>query len=281
MPCRPQMMLPVGKSGPGMICISSDEGDFGVVDDLDEGVADLAEVVRRDVGGHADGDAVAAVDEEVGELAGQDARLAVLAVVAVDEIDGVVLEVGEHLRADAGQPGLGVAVGGGRQAGLRAEVALRVDERVAHVPALGHADERRVDRRVAVRVVALHRLADDARALARRGRRPEAEVVHGDEDAALRRLEAVAHVGQGAADDDRHGVVEVAVLHLVGDAQTWRPAVALGGSVGSAASGGGVIVASDKVSLLARRIGRGHGRLLLPATFVSAYFSRREAPALR
>ena len=38
-----------------------------VVDQVDRGVDDLAEVVRRDVRGHADGDALAAVDEQVGE----------------------------------------------------------------------------------------------------------------------------------------------------------------------------------------------------------------------
>ena len=106
-------------------------------------VAHFAQVVRRDVGGHADGDAVGAVDEQVRELARQDERLAIFAVVVVDGIDGVVLEVGEHLGGDGRQPGLGVTVGGGRQAGDGAEVALRMNETMAHVPILGHADERR------------------------------------------------------------------------------------------------------------------------------------------
>ena len=102
------MMPPVGKSGPGDDLHQLVEGDVRLVDQADEAVADLAEVVRRDVGGHADGDAVGAVDEQVGELARQDERLAVLAVVVVDEIDGVVLEVGEHLGGDGRQAGLGV-----------------------------------------------------------------------------------------------------------------------------------------------------------------------------
>ena len=76
------------------------------------------EVVRRNLGGHADGDAVGAVDEQVGELARQDERLAVLAVVVVDEIDGVAFEVGEHLGGDGRQAGLGVPHGR-RAAGRR------------------------------------------------------------------------------------------------------------------------------------------------------------------
>ena len=212
-------MPPVGKSGPGMISISCSTVDVRVVDQPDEAVADFAQVVRRDLGGHADRDAVGAVDQQVGELAGQDQRLAVLAVVVVDEIDGVVVEVGEHLGADGGQAGLGVPMGRGRQAGDGAEVALAVDQAMAHGPVLGQADQRRVDGGVAVRMVALHRLADDAGALAGGRGRPEAQVVHRHQDAPLRRLEAVAHVGQGPADDDAHGVGEVAVLQLVLDVQ--------------------------------------------------------------
>jgi len=43
----------------------------------------------------------------------------------------------------------------------------------------------------------------------------EAVLVHGVEDAAVHRLQAVPHVGQGPAHDDGHGVVDVALLHLL------------------------------------------------------------------
>ena len=50
-------------------------GQLGVVDQGDRRVDDLAQVVRRDVGGHADGDAGRAVDEQVRQLGRQDRRL--------------------------------------------------------------------------------------------------------------------------------------------------------------------------------------------------------------
>ena len=40
---------------------------------------------------------------------------------------------------------------------------------------------------------------------------------HSEEDAAVDRLEAVAHVRQGAADDHAHRVVEVGALQLLLD----------------------------------------------------------------
>ena len=77
---------------------------------------------------------------------------------------------------------------------------------------LRHADERLVDRGVAVRVVAAHHVADDLGALAVLGVGGQVLLPHRVEDAALHRLEAVAHVGQRARGDDRQRVVQVAAL---------------------------------------------------------------------
>ena len=84
-------------------------GELGVVDERDRRVDDLAQVVRRDVGGHADGDARAAVDQQVGELGRQDRRLLLGAVVVLDEVDGVLVDVGQQLGGDRGQARLRVA----------------------------------------------------------------------------------------------------------------------------------------------------------------------------
>ena len=192
--------------------------ELRVVDQGSGGVADLAQVMRRDVRRHADGDAGRAVDEQVREPGRQDLRLLLGAVVVVDEVDRVLVDVGQHLGGDARQAGLGVAHGRGAVAVDRAEVALAVDERVAHREVLGQADQGVVEGRVAVRVVLAHDLADDRRALAVRRAGREAHLAHRVEDAAVDRLEAVADVGQRALDDDAHRVVEVAGPHLVLDA---------------------------------------------------------------
>ncbi len=175
---------------------------------------DLAQVVRRDLRGHADRDAGRAVDEQVGEAARQHGRLHRLAVVVRDEVDGVLLDVADHLHRDRGHPALGVSRGRGAVVAAGAEVALAVDERVAQRPVLHEAHEGVVDRRVAVRVVVAHDVADDTRALVVAAVGAVAAVVHRVDDAAVHGLEAVAHVGQGAADDDRHRVLDVAALHL-------------------------------------------------------------------
>ena len=146
-------------------------GQCRVVDQRDRCVDDLAQVVRRDVGGHAHGDARRAVDQQVGQLCRQHLGLHARAVVVLDEIDRLLVDVGQQLGRDRGHPRLGVAHGGRRVAVDRAEVALAVDQRVAQREVLREADERVVERHVAVRVVLAHHLADDGRALAVAGSR--------------------------------------------------------------------------------------------------------------
>ena len=153
----------------------------------------------------------------MGSLAGSTWRLHARAVVVLDEVDGVLVDVREQLRGDRGHARLGVPHRGRWVAVDRAEVALAVDERVAQREILGEANECVVQRHVAVRVVLAHHLADDRGALAVARGGGQAHLVHRVEDPAMDGLEAVAHVGQGAADDDAHRVVEIGGPQLLLD----------------------------------------------------------------
>ena len=208
-------MPPVGKSGPWTYLRTSLRRGVGVLDEMDDAVADLGEIVGRDVRGHADGDAVAAVDEEVGELRGQDLGHGQALVVVRDEVDRFLVDVGHELVGQLLQPDLGVAHGRRGVAVDRAEVALPVDEEVAQAEVLGHPDERVVGGLVAVGMEFADDVADDAGRLLVGLVVVRAALVHGVEDAAVDRLEAVLDVGDGPADDDAHGVVEVRPAHLL------------------------------------------------------------------
>ena len=189
-----------------------------ILDDHETGVDDFAEVVRRDVRGHADGDTRGAVDEQVRILRRQYRRLALGAVVVGDEIDGLFVDVVAHqLFGEARQADFGVTHCRRIVAVDGAEVALAVDEPVAHREVLRHAHDGVVDRAVAVRVVFTHHVADDARRFLVRLAGRVALLVHPVKDAAVHRLQAVADVRQRAADDDRHRVVEIRLAHLVFD----------------------------------------------------------------
>ena len=192
-------------------------GGVGVVDEHAGGLDGLAEVVRRDVGRHADGDAVAAVHQQVREARGQHGGLGERLVVVGLPVDGVLLQVAEQLHGRLCQAALGVTHGGRGVAVDVAEVAVAVDQRRAHGEPLGEADHRLVDGRVTVRVVLTDDFADRPGTLLVRAVGEDAALVHRVEDAAMDRLQAVAHVGQGAGRDDRHRVFDEALAHLMAE----------------------------------------------------------------
>ena len=184
-------------------------------DDLDR-IGDLAQVVRGHVGGHADRNAAGAVDENVGQRRRQHDRLIALTVVGGAEIDRVLVEFADHVHRRLGQPALGVTRSSGRIV-ERTEIALRIDERNHPREVLAHAGQGVVDGGIAVRVVAAHRVAHDASRLAIRRAGTDAHLQHRPENAALHWLEAVAHIGNGTRRDDREGVGEETLAHLLGN----------------------------------------------------------------
>ena len=187
----------------------------GLLDQGQAGVDHLAQVVRRDVGGHAHRDAGGAVDQQVGEARRQDRGLLLGVVVVRDEVDGVLVQIVQQGVGDARHAHLGVTHGRRRVAVHRTEVALPVDQQVAQGKGLRHAHHGVVDGRVAMGVILTHHVADHAGGLAV-GTVPDvALLVHGEQDAPMHGFEPVAHVRQGPAHDHAHGVIQVGLAHLV------------------------------------------------------------------
>ena len=140
-----------------------------------------------------------------------------LAVVVGLEVDRALVDVVEQRQRRLREARFGVAHGRRRIVVDRAEIALPVDQLQPHREGLRHAHQRVVDRGVAVRMIFTHHVADDARRfhIGLVGR--VAVLVHREQDAPMHGLQAVAHVGQRAAHDHAHRVIEVGALHLVGD----------------------------------------------------------------
>ena len=180
-----------------------------VGDQVPQRLHDLDEVVRRHVRRHADRDAGGAVDQQVRDRGRQHRRLELAGVVVGPEVDGVLVDRGRHRHRGRRHPALGVAHRGRAGVG-RAEVAVPVDHRQPQRPRLHHADQRVVDRAVAVRVQPAHHLADHAGRLHVPAVGAQPHLAHRVEDPALHRLEPVAGVGERAAVDDRVGVLEEA-----------------------------------------------------------------------
>ena len=202
---------------PGHDLHQSLDADQRIVDGGNDCRADLGEIVRRHGARHADGDAARAVDEQVGQLARQHARLHEPLVVVRLEVDGFLVEILHHRHRRRGHARFGVTHRCRRIALDGAEIALLIDQQVARLPILPEVDQRRVDDAFAVGVVVTAGVAADLRALDLLAAGRELEVVHGHEDAPLRGLEPIAHIGQCTIHDRAHRVSQVALVELAVD----------------------------------------------------------------
>ena len=144
-----------------------------------------------------------------GTTAGSTSGIVARVVVVGPEVDGVLVEIGQHLAGDGAHARFGIALGRRRVAVHRAEVALAVDQRVAQRELLRHAHQRVVHRGGAVRMVVRGDVAGDLRGLAVRPIAVQVQVVHRGQDAPVHRLQPVAHVRQRARNDDAHRVIEI------------------------------------------------------------------------
>lgn len=110
MPCEPTISPCVGKSGLDPL----HHGLGGLLVGLVvfqrpvHRLGELAQVVRRDVGGHADRDTAGTVGQQVGEPARQDRRFLHAAVVVRAEIDCLLVDFAQHLHGQGSQPGFRV-----------------------------------------------------------------------------------------------------------------------------------------------------------------------------
>ena len=200
------------KIGAGQAVHEPVDADVGIVHVGDARVEHFPGVVGRNVGRHPDRD-----PEQVGKAGRQHHRLALGAVVVGNEVDRLLVEVLEQRVGDPGHPDLGIAHRGRRIAVHGAEVALAVDQHLAHGERLGHADDGVVDRRLAVGVVLPDHVADDPGRLLVGPVPVVPELAHRIENAPVHRLQTVPHVGQGPPHDDAHRVVEVGLPKLLLD----------------------------------------------------------------
>ena len=205
-------MPPVGKSGPGANCSSAPVLRVRMRDQIERGVEQFGDVVRRDRGRHADRNSLGAVGEQVRRRRRQHDRLLRVAGIIVAPVDRVFVDAFEQKPGEVGQPRLGVAIGGGIVAVDVAEIALPFDERVTRGEILRETHQRLVDRLVAVRMERAHHVADDLRAFLERRARIEFQGVHAVENPPMHRLQPVARVRQRAAHDGREGIGEIALL---------------------------------------------------------------------
>ena len=174
----------------------------------------FAQIVRRHICGHADGDAGAAIDEQIRDRGRQNGWLLQLVVVVRCEIHCIFGDIRVHAKRGLGHASLGVTRCC-RTIIKGSEITVAVDQRQTHGKRLRKTNHRLINRGIAMRVKLTHHLADHTGRLHVRTIRIEVHLTHLVDDAALHRLQTVSGVGQRAGIDHRIRVFEEGLAHLL------------------------------------------------------------------
>ncbi len=190
--------------------------DVGIVDLRADSIDHLNEIVRWNICRHSNGDTRAAVNEQVRKRRRKNRWFGARFVIVRDKIDRVLLHVGHERGAEMRHARLGVTHGCGRIAFDRTEIALAIDQPLAHRPWLGHVHESGVDYRFAVGMIITARIAADFRAFTVLPPRKKRQIMHRVENPSLGRLQSIARIRQRARNDHRHRVIEKRPRHFLG-----------------------------------------------------------------
>ena len=163
-------------------------GNGGLVNLGANPVDDFAQIVRRHVGGHADGDARAAIDQEIGKRGREDRWLGHSFVVIGNEIDRVAIHVGHERGAEVGETSLGITHGGGRIIFNGAEITFALHETFTHGPWLRHVNQRGINDRFTMGMIVTAGVTTDLGAFVRLASWKQGQLVHRVQNPALRRL---------------------------------------------------------------------------------------------
>ena len=189
-----------------------------IVHESTAGIDHLAQIVRRHIGRHTDGDTARAVHQQQGDLRRKHRRFGDRIVEVERPIDRILVDIGHHLIGDLLHAGLGITHRRRRIAVHRTEVTLTVHQRVAHRPILGHTHHRFIDRTVVVRVELTQHVADDTGGFTRGFVGVEVQFrTHIVKNTTVYGLQTVPHVRQRTRYDNGHRIVDVSGLHLLFD----------------------------------------------------------------
>ena len=197
-------------------------GDFEVrvIDQGQRAVDDLAQVMRRNVGRHADRNALRAINQQVREPRWQNHWFLEFVRVVRLKVDRVFVEVFEQFLSDLCHPHFGITHRGGVIAVHRTEVTLTIREHDGHRKVLRHADHRIVDRGVAVRVEFTHDITDETRRFLVGLVIVVTALAHPEQDATVNRFQAIAQIRDRPRDDNAHRIIEERGLHFFFDRDT-------------------------------------------------------------
>ena len=170
--------------------------------------------MRWDISRHTYGDTRGAVHQKIREAAGEHGRLLQGFVVVFHIINRIFFQIGQHFHGKLGHTRLGITHSRRAVAVDRTEVTLTVYQRIADIEILRQAHHRIINGWVAVRMVFRQHVTDDMGRFFMCFIWKHTRFVHRKQNTAMDRLQTVAHIGQRAAGDDAHRIINKRILNF-------------------------------------------------------------------
>ena len=174
----------------------------------------LSQVMGGDAGGHANRNALGAVDQKIRDLHRKDQGLLLRFVKIRPEIHHVLIQIPKKsLLRHLLQAGLRITHGGRAVALDVPEIPVPVHQRKALLEVLCHHHQGVIDGAVPVGMVFAHGISHDTGAFPVGPVITDAQLIHVVKSPALYGLEPVAHIRQRPGHDNAHGIIDKGLLH--------------------------------------------------------------------
>jgi hypothetical protein len=172
-------------------------------------VYNLTQVVRWDIGSHAYGNAGRPVDQKAGRFGWQYGRFLKRSIVVFDEVDCILVDIGQVFLGQFGHTNFGITHGRGRIAVDGSKVTLAVHQEIPHGKILGHTHHGVIYGLVSMGMVFTYNVTNHAGGFFIGFVVVIAQVPHGEQNPPVNGLQSVTNVGKGSSDDHTHGVIKI------------------------------------------------------------------------
>ena len=188
---------------------------FRIVDQHLNRFDNFSQIMRRNVRGHTNRYSGGSVDKQVWNGGRHNNRL-VQAVVKISAvIDGVFIDVGQQFFGKPLHPHFGVTHSRGGVAVYGAKISLAFHQRIAQRKILYHTYHTVVHSHIPVRMIFTQNFTDHTCAFFVRFIMCKPQFMHTVQYTTVHRLQTISYIRQCTRYNNRHGVVEIRLLHFV------------------------------------------------------------------
>ena len=170
------------------------DGQSAVVDQGQTGLNHFAQVVRRNIGRHTDGDTGRTVDQQVRDLGRHHSRDHLGAVIVRHPVHSFFVQVGQQFVGDLVHADFGITHCRRGVTVDGTEVPLTIHQRVAHGEILRHPHDSVIHGAVTVGVIFTDHVTDHTGRLLIGLVPVVAQFVHREQDTTVHRLQTISHV---------------------------------------------------------------------------------------